>query len=71
MAETFIIGEDFIGVICLSNFGDNVFYGHRLTEILKKQLNWIMDNGAIIFGYYTNNPEAFGCLPEFDDEGVM
>ena len=27
-----------------------------------------MDEGAIIFGYYTNNPEAFGVV-EFDDDG--
>ncbi|MBX7076082.1 MAG: glucose-1-phosphate thymidylyltransferase RfbA [Methanobacteriaceae archaeon] len=67
LAEAFIIGEDFIGDdnVCLI-LGDNVFYGHRLTEILEKATK--LDNGAIIFGYYTNNPEAFGVV-EFDDEG--
>lgn len=65
--KAFIIGEDFIGDdnVCLI-LGDNVFYGHRLTEILEKATK--LDNGAIIFGYYTNNPEAFGVV-EFDDEG--
>jgi glucose-1-phosphate thymidylyltransferase len=67
LAEAFIIGEDFIGNdnVCLI-LGDNVFYGHRLTEILEKATK--LKEGAVIFGYYTNNPEAFGVV-EFDDEG--
>ena len=67
LAEAFIIGEDFIGEdnVCLI-LGDNVFYGHRLTEILEKATK--LKEGAVIFGYYTNNPEAFGVV-EFDDKG--
>ncbi|WP_409198252.1 glucose-1-phosphate thymidylyltransferase RfbA [Methanobrevibacter acididurans] len=67
LAEAFIIGEDFIGKdnVCLI-LGDNVFYGHRLTEILEKATK--LKEGAVIFGYYTNNPEAFGVV-EFDDKG--
>ncbi len=42
------------------------FYGHRLTEILEHASK--LDEGAIVFGYYTNNPEDFGVV-EFDDEG--
>lgn len=66
LAEAFIVGEDFIGndnvVLVL---GDNVFYGHRLSEILKHASK--LEEGAVIFGYYTNNPEAFGVV-EFDEE---
>ncbi|MDD2643229.1 MAG: glucose-1-phosphate thymidylyltransferase RfbA [Methanobacteriaceae archaeon] len=67
LAEAFIIGEDFIGEdnVCLI-LGDNVFYGHRLTEILEKATK--LKEGAVIFGYYTNNPEAFGVV-EFDNNG--
>ena len=67
LAEAFIIGEDFIGSDNVALvLGDNVFYGHRLTEILEHASK--LEEGAIIFGYYTNNPENFGVV-EFDDGG--
>ncbi|MDR1818933.1 MAG: glucose-1-phosphate thymidylyltransferase RfbA [Methanobrevibacter sp.] len=66
LAEAFIVGEDFIGNDSVALvLGDNVFYGHRLTEILK-QSSEICD-GAIIFGYYTQKPEDFGVV-EFDED---
>ena len=66
LAEAFIIGEDFIGEDNVALIlGDNIFHGHRFTEILKRATK--LDEGAVIFGYYTNNPEAFGVV-EFDDE---
>jgi glucose-1-phosphate thymidylyltransferase len=67
LAEAFIVGEDFIGDDNVALIlGDNIFHGHRFTEILEKSVK--LDKGAIIFGYYTNNPEAFGVV-EFDEEG--
>jgi glucose-1-phosphate thymidylyltransferase len=67
LAEAFIVGEDFIGDDNVALIlGDNIFHGHRFTEILEKSVK--LDEGAIIFGYYTNNPEAFGVV-EFDNEG--
>ena len=66
LAEAFIVGEDFIGddnVVLI--LGDNIFHGHRFTEILERATQ--LEEGAIIFGYYTNNPEDFGVV-EFDDE---
>ncbi|MBR4447714.1 glucose-1-phosphate thymidylyltransferase RfbA [Methanobrevibacter sp.] len=66
LAEAFIIGEDFIGDDNVALIlGDNIFHGHRFTEILERAIS--LDEGAVIFGYYTNNPEAFGVV-EFDDE---
>ena len=66
LAEAFISGEDFIGDDNVALIlGDNVFHGHRFTEILEKATQ--LEEGAIVFGYYTNNPEAFGVV-EFDDE---
>lgn len=66
LAEAFIIGENFIGDDAVALIlGDNVFHGHRFSEILKKMIE--LKEGAVIFGYYTNNPESFGVV-EFDDE---
>lgn len=66
LAEAFVIGEDFIGDDNVALIlGDNIFHGHRFTEILERATS--IGEGAIIFGYYTNNPEAFGVV-EFDDE---
>lgn len=67
LAEAFIIGEDFIGEDNVALIlGDNIFYGHRFTEILERSAS--LEDGAIVFGYYTKNPEAFGVV-EFDDDG--
>lgn len=67
LAEAFIIGEKFIGNDNVALvLGDNVFYGHRLTEILEHASE--IKKGATIFGYYTKNPEDFGVV-EFDGEG--
>ena len=66
LAQAFIIGEEFIGDDNVALIlGDNIFHGHRFTEILERATE--LEEGAVIFGYYTNNPEAFGVV-EFDDE---
>ena len=66
LAEAFIIGEEFIGDDNVALIlGDNIFHGHRFSEILQRAKD--LDEGAVIFGYYTNNPEAFGVV-EFDDD---
>ena len=67
LAEAFLIGEKFIGDENVALIlGDNVFHGHRFSEILKRATN--LQEGAVIFGYYTQKPEAFGVV-EFDAEG--
>ncbi len=66
LADAFILGEDFIGDDNVALIlGDNIFHGHRFTEILKRATN--LEEGAVIFGYYTQNPESFGVV-EFDNE---
>jgi glucose-1-phosphate thymidylyltransferase len=70
IAEAFIIGEKFIGKdnVCLI-LGDNIFYGHGLTELLKKSVNDVEKlGGATVFGYYVNDPERYGIV-EFDRDG--
>ena len=66
LAEAFIVGEEFIGDDSVALIlGDNIFHGHRFSEVLERATT--LEDGAIIFGYYTKNPEAFGVV-EFDDE---
>jgi len=67
LADAFIVGEDFIGDDNVALvLGDNIFHGHRFSEILKRAAS--LDEGAIIFGYYVRNPKAFGVV-EFDENG--
>ncbi|KOY50655.1 glucose-1-phosphate thymidylyltransferase RfbA [Polaribacter dokdonensis] len=70
LAQAFIIGEEFIGNddVCLV-LGDNIFYGHGLTEMLKAaKENVEKDRKSTVFGYYVNDPERYG-VAEFDTEG--
>lgn len=72
LAEAFILGEEFIGDenVCLI-LGDNVFYGHGLTELLKKAVEDVSTKGgATVFGYYVNDPERYGVV-EFDQAGKV
>lgn len=67
LAEAFIIGENFIGNdACALVLGDNMFYGHGLTGIVREAAK--RERGATIFGYYVNNPKSFGVV-EFDNNG--
>lgn len=67
LAEAFLIGEKFIGNdSCALVLGDNIFYGHGFTGMLKEASS--KEKGATIFGYYVNNPKDFGVV-EFDRNG--
>ena len=67
LAEAFLIGEEFIGNdSCALVLGDNIFYGHGFTGMLKEAE--AKKVGATIFGYYVNNPKDFGVI-EFDESG--
>ena len=69
LAEAFIIGEKFINKdSCALVLGDNIFYGHGLTGMLKEAE--ARKEGATIFGYYVTNPQDFGVV-EFDDTGKV
>ena len=69
LAEAFIIGEKFIGNdSCALVLGDNIFYGHGLTGMLKEAE--ARKEGATIFGYYVPNPKDFGVV-EFDKDGKV
>lgn len=67
LAEAFIIGEDFIGNDnCALVLGDNIFYGNGFSECVQRAAK--LESGAVIFGYYVNEPRAYGVV-EFDKEG--
>ena len=69
LAEAFIIGEKFIdNDSCALVLGDNIFYGHGLTGMLKEAE--ARKDGATIFGYYVTNPQDFGVV-EFDENGKV
>ena len=61
LAQAFIIGEEFIGDdhVCMV-LGDNIFYGYSMSSILKEAA--ALEDGAVVFGYYVNDPERYGVL---------
>lgn len=67
LAQAFLIGEEFLngGSVCLA-LGDNLFYGHNLSESLMNASRRKI--GATVFGYHTNEPEQYGVV-EFDAAG--
>jgi glucose-1-phosphate thymidylyltransferase len=69
LAQAFIIGDKFIGnsPVCMI-LGDNIFYGHGFGKILTNTA--ALQTGAVVFGYYVNDPERYGVV-EFDDQGKV
>jgi glucose-1-phosphate thymidylyltransferase len=67
LAQAFIIGEEFIGDdhVCMI-LGDNIFYGYNFRSLLEEAA--VIEDGALVFGYYVNDPERYG-VAEFDEEG--
>ena len=64
IAQSFIIGEKFIGEDSVSLIlGDNIFYGNNLAEFFKGASS--LKQGAVIFGYYVKDPQRYGVI-EFD-----
>ncbi|MEO5922397.1 MAG: glucose-1-phosphate thymidylyltransferase RfbA [Bryobacteraceae bacterium] len=67
LAQAFTIGKEFIGAdtVCLV-LGDNLFYGHGLSESLMRSAQ--MKDGARVFAYRVRDPERYGVV-SFDSEG--
>ena len=69
LAEAFIIGEEFIGNDSVAMIlGDNILYGQSFSTNLKQAAK--LEKGAYVFGYYVQNPKAFGVV-EFDENGKV
>lgn len=61
IAQAFLIGADFIGKdpVCLI-LGDNIFYGDRLTALLKQAAK--TKAGACVFAYNVSDPQRYGVV---------
>ncbi|MFO8003981.1 glucose-1-phosphate thymidylyltransferase RfbA [Thioalkalivibrio sp.] len=67
LAQAFLIGASFVGNDrCALILGDNMFFGHGLTERLKSAVN--RETGATVFGYHVLDPERYGVVA-FDETG--
>jgi glucose-1-phosphate thymidylyltransferase len=67
LAQAFLIGRAFLegGPACLV-LGDNLFYGHGLTETVQRAAT--TRAGAVVFGYHVKDPQRYGVV-EFDAAG--
>ncbi len=64
IAQAFVLGAEFLGdsPACLI-LGDNIFYGHDLTDMLEEGAK--LTTGARVFAYQVKDPERYGVV-EFD-----
>ncbi len=67
LAQAFLIGRKFVGRDRVALvLGDNIFFGHGLSEMLRKAA--AREHGATVFGYQVSDPERYGVV-EFDGDG--
>lgn len=67
LAQAFILGREFIGGDAAALIlGDNIFYGHDLSQSLQRAAARL--NGATVFAYHVNDPQRYGVV-EFDHMG--
>jgi glucose-1-phosphate thymidylyltransferase len=61
LAQAYILAEDFLdGLPSALVLGDNIFYGHGLTEMLERAS--LMLAGGTVFGYHVSDPENYGVV---------
>ena len=67
LAQAFLIGAEFVGrkPSCLI-LGDNIFYGHQLSQTLQR-VNLASD-GATVFAYHVKDPQRYGVVV-LDEDG--
>jgi len=69
LAQAFLIGEEFLGSSPVSLIlGDNIFYGHGFGRVLENAAR--LKEGALVFGYYVNDPQRYGVV-DFDEDGQV
>ena len=68
LAQAYLLAEDFLdGAPSAMVLGDNLFFGHGLTDLLQKANNSV-DNA--VFGYQVRDPERYGVVG-FGDDGAV
>jgi glucose-1-phosphate thymidylyltransferase len=72
LAQAFILGDEFIGDDDVALIlGDNIFYGHGLTNLLASSVkSAAKEKRATVFGYYVSDPERYG-VAGFDANGIV
>ena len=67
IADAFILGEEFLNgdSVCMV-LGDNIFWSEDFSGKLESAREML--SGAVIFGYYVDDPRPFGVV-EFDGDG--
>ena len=67
LSQAFLIGEEFLAgdPACLI-LGDNIFYGHQLSQQLQRAAS--NESGATVFAYHVRDPERYGVV-ELDSTG--
>lgn len=70
LAQAFILGEEFLdGDDACLILGDNIFYGHGLSELLAQSVRNVKEeNKATVFGYYVSDPQRYG-VAQFNEDG--
>src|SRR5688572_12354783 len=61
LAQAFHIGADYVaGSPSALILGDNIFYGHGLTDVLRRAN--AKEQCAVVFGYHVADPERYGVI---------
>ena len=69
LAQAFLIGKTFLaGAPSTLILGDNIFYGHDLSQLLQRAN--AQTSGATVFAYPVNDPERYG-VAEFNAAGTV
>ena len=67
LAQAYVIGAKFVdGGPSALILGDNIFYGHGLSDLLSRAVN--RTRGATVFAYRVTDPERYGVVG-FDQTG--
>lgn len=67
LAQAYLLAEEFLGGQASALvLGDNIFYGHGLSEQLESAAR--QERGGTVFGYRVADPERYGVV-EFDKAG--
>jgi glucose-1-phosphate thymidylyltransferase len=68
IAQSFVIGREFVGRDRVALIlGDNMFYGHGFTELLRSAAS--RDRGATVFTFRVSDPERYGVAAFDPDTG--